>query len=333
MTARCPDCGTQWGASVRACPSCGRLVHAAALAELAATARAARSDGRLDDELEAWRRARDLLPPESEQARKIGERVTHLEASRPAASTPAPSAGRVPKWLGGLGAVGLLAWKAKAIVLFLFTKGKLLLTGLASWQTALSMLVSFGVYWAAWGWAFAAGLLLSLYVHELGHVVALRRYGIRASAPMFLPGIGAYVRLDQHPETPTQDARVGLAGPWFGLGAAAVAYLLYLVTDAPLLGAIAKVGAWLNLFNLLPVWQLDGGRAFRSLARAERWLCAATLGGAWLLTSDTLLGVVAAVAALRALGAPGEGDRVGAAQYVALVVALSALAALEVPTP
>src|SRR3989454_12639768 len=81
------------------------------------------------------------------------------------------------------------------------------------------MLLSAGVYWAAWGWKFALGVVLSIYVHEMGHVQALQRYGIKATAPMFIPGVGAVVRLKQYPASPREDARVGLAGPLGGLGA------------------------------------------------------------------------------------------------------------------
>ena len=79
----------------------------------------------------------------------------------------------------GVGAVGLMFWKVKALFL-----------GLTKGTTLLSMLLSLGVYWAMWGWKFALGLVLSIYVHEMGHVITLRRYGFKASAPMFIPGFG-----------------------------------------------------------------------------------------------------------------------------------------------
>src|SRR5207302_3963478 len=96
--------------------------------------------------------------------------------------------------------------------LFLLTKGKLLLLGLTKATTFFSMLLSLGVYWAAWGWKFALGLVLSIYIHEMGHVFALRRLGFKASAPMFIPGLGALIRLRQHPANPREDAEIGLAG-------------------------------------------------------------------------------------------------------------------------
>src|SRR2546430_4861243 len=83
------------------------------------------------------------------------------------------------------------------------------------------MLLSAGVYWTIWGWKFALGVVLSIYVHEMGHVQALQRYGIKATAPMFIPGVGAVVRLKQYPADRREDARVGLAGPLWGRPAAA----------------------------------------------------------------------------------------------------------------
>src|SRR5437870_5020636 len=98
------------------------------------------------------------------------------------------------------------------------------------------MLLSAGLYWTIWGWKFAFGLVLSIYIHEMGHVQALQRYGIKATAPMFIPGFGAVIRLKQHPADAREDARVGLAGPLRGLRAALAAYAVYRATGvgAPL---------------------------------------------------------------------------------------------------
>src|SRR4029079_16405953 len=124
-------------------------------------------------------------------------------------------------------------WKLKTVLLVLLGKGKQLLLGFSKAGTVLTMLLSFGAYWALWGWKFAAGLVLSIYVHEMGHVAALRRFGIPATAPMFIPGLGAFVRLKQPPATAIEDARVGLAGPRWGLGATIVAAALGAATGAP----------------------------------------------------------------------------------------------------
>lgn len=220
------------------------------------------------------------------------------------------------------------------VLLSLLSKGKLLLTGLTKASTFFSMLLAFSAYWALFGWWFALGLVASIYVHEMGHVAALRRFGIAATAPMFIPGLGAVVRLKQHPASPIENARVGLAGPLWGLGAALGCLLVYALSGAAAWAAIARVGAWINLFNLLPVWQLDGARGFAALSRAQRWMAAAALAIAWIATHEGLLVLLAIIAAARALerNAPARSDGVTLAQYVVLVAVLSTLvAALPVP--
>ena len=150
-------------------------------------------------------------------------------------------------------------------------------------------LLAMGVYWTIWGWPFAIGLVLMIYVHEMGHVAALSRLGIAASAPMFVPGFGALVRMNQYPVSPREDARVGLAGPIWGLLAAAVALAAGLALGLPLLTAVGRFAAWINLFNLLPVWQLDGARGFRALSAQQRWICIAAMGFMWFATEESLL--------------------------------------------
>ena len=111
-------------------------------------------------------------------------------------------------------------------------------------STVFSMLLSFGVYWTTFGPWFALGLIGSIYVHEMGHVAALMRYGIPASAPMFIPGVGAFVRMHRAPLTPVEDARVGLAGPIWGTAAALAAFGIAQLIGSPLWMAIAHTGAF-----------------------------------------------------------------------------------------
>jgi Zn-dependent protease len=127
------------------------------------------------------------------------------------------------------------------------------------------MLVSIAAYAWIWGWRFAVGFVLLLLVHELGHVVELRRQGIPASAPLFIPFLGAVVGMKQMPHDVWREARVALAGPILGsLGAAAV-WAAGEALDSQLLVALAFTGFFLNLFNLVPVSPLDGGRAVAAL--------------------------------------------------------------------
>ena len=177
--------------------------------------------------------------------------------------------------------------------------------GLTKAGTFFSMLASFGVYWSVFGWKFALGLVLSIYVHEMGHVYLLHRYGVKASIPMFLPRFRGVIRLQQAFHDARQEARVGLAGPVWGLGAALTCYGGSLAFGSPVLAAIASRGAWINLFNLIPLWQLDGGHAFKAFTRSQRWLAAAVIALAWTQTHEGLLVILMLAAAFRAIAEPG----------------------------
>ena len=155
-------------------------------------------------------------------------------------------------------------WAAIKGVLILLPKLKLL-------TTSGSMLVSIAAYSVIWGWQFAIGFVALLFVHEMGHVIALRREGIKASAPMFIPFMGAFIGAKSLGDNALAEARVGLAGPILGsLGALAVLGIYGLTGDTLFL-ALAFMGFFLNLFNLLPVVPLDGGRAMAAMAPAM-WL-------------------------------------------------------------
>ena len=155
----------------------------------------------------------------------------------------------------------------------------------------------------------------------------LRGLGIEAGAPMFIPGVGAFVMLKQHVSDPLTDAKIGLAGPVWGLGAALAAFGIYVVTRAPIWLAIAQLTGFLNLFNLTPVWQLDGSRGFHVLARWERWALVAAIALALMLTEQRFLFIVGGVAVWRSLQKEvGPGDTRVLATFVVLVLALSLLA-------
>jgi Zn-dependent protease len=237
------------------------------------------------------------------------------------------------KALGPLTPILLILWKFKVVILAVLSKGKLLLFGLSKISTFSTMLLSIGAYWTLFGWRFAVGLVLSIYVHEMGHVYALRQFGFAASAPTFVPFFGAFVRMKQHPISPFEDARVGLAGPIWGTAAAIALFVMYYVTDAGVLGAIAHFAAWLNLFNLLPVWQLDGGRGMRALSRPQRVGLVCVILGMWLVTREGFLIVLAALAAYRLFTKdwPEEGDSRALSHFCSLIVVLALLMAIPIP--
>jgi Zn-dependent protease len=135
----------------------------------------------------------------------------------------------------------------------------------------LSMLVSIAAYTWLFGWTFAVGFVLLILVHELGHVLMLKRQGIPASLPVFIPFMGAFVSMRAMPRTAYQEAQSGLAGPAFGTAAALVVEMWGRATGSLFLTSLASVGFLLNLFNLLPALPLDGGRAAAALHPAL-WL-------------------------------------------------------------
>src|SRR5919107_5774621 len=189
------------------------------------------------------------------------------EPERSPEPEPAPDpfgAERKPWWrrAGGLIAAAVLlivkfGAKLKALLLLL-PKLKLL-------TTSGTMLVSIAAYSLIWGWRVAPGFVVLLFVHEMGHVIQLRREGIKASAPVFIPFMGALVWAKSLGGNAVAEARVGLAGPVLGTLGAAACIPLAAVTGSDFWKALAFTGFFLNLFNLLPVVPLDGGRAMAAL--------------------------------------------------------------------
>ena len=187
----------------------------------------------------------------------VGAPEATLPEPEPAVERRAP--GPIRRRLSAIGAaiVALLA-KFKALLLLLPKLKLLASTG--------TILVSLAAYALLWGWPFAAGFIALLFVHEMGHVIALRREGIKASAPMFIPFLGAVIAARSLGENALAEARVGLAGPILGSIGSAACILVWHATGNELWGALAFTGFFLNLFNLLPVVPLDGGRAMAAMA-------------------------------------------------------------------
>jgi Zn-dependent protease len=190
----------------------------------------------------------DWLPPVS---------PTPLEP-RPPEHPGTPPTTRLKRLLGPFAVLGAALAKFKAVLLLL-PKLKLL-------STSGTMLVSVAAYSLIWGWPFALGFVLLLLIHEMGHVIQLRREGIQASAPMFIPFLGAVVSAKSLGGNALAEARVGLAGPVLGSLGAALLIPIWLLTGDDFWRALAFTGFFLNLFNLLPVVPLDGGRAMAAMA-------------------------------------------------------------------
>jgi Zn-dependent protease len=122
------------------------------------------------------------------------------------------------------------------------------------------MVLSLLVYTAIFGWRYAAGFISLLLLHEMGHYTVARQCGLKVGLPAFIPFVGAWIELKEQPMNVETEAKVAFAGPFAGsLGAFAV-YFFARAEDSPLLLAVAYSGFFLNLFNLLPLSPLDGGR-------------------------------------------------------------------------
>jgi Zn-dependent protease len=229
------------------------------------------------------------------------------------AVTPAAD-GALPRMAAGAAAVGLGLWKLKAFV-----------------PMAATLLLSFAAYWTAFGWRFAAGLVISLWIHEMGHVLALARAGIRAELPMFIPGLGAYVRWRRRPEDAHLDAPVALAGPLFGGAAALVCLGVRALGGSELWLGLANMGALMNLLNLTPLLGLDGERVFHALSQGERALCTLALGVALGLSSQPILWLPLAGAVYRLIAsrAPREGRLAACVTFIALTAGLTAVASVR----
>jgi len=312
---RCERCGTELSPSALACPSCRGLVHAETLRSLTGEARALEARSEAAAALDCWKRALVLVPGGTKQHAAISAEVERLTATLPT-PPPASTSSTAPQWVQRFGPI--------AVVLFAGWK----LIGLGKAAAFVSLLASFAVYWTAWGWAFALGFIVSLYLHELGHVVALRKAGLPASPPMFIPGVGAYVRLHARPKTPRIDALVGLAGPLVGLVVAVAFFLAARATGSGLLRALAHVGAFINLLNLVPVWQLDGSRGFGALGRTDRVLLMVLTAVLLATTGERGLWLVLIPGVFRAFSAkvPARGDVPVLLLFAGLLVALSELA-------
>ncbi len=133
-------------------------------------------------------------------------------------------------------------------------------------KSAAFMLVSVGAYALLFGWRYALGFVLLLFIHEMGHYIAARRLGMNVGLPTFIPFVGAWIELKDRPLSVQQEAHIAFAGPFAGTLAAAAVLALALHEHSTLLLALAYAGFFLNLFNLIPISPFDGGRIIAILS-------------------------------------------------------------------
>src|SRR5262249_17168145 len=158
---------------------------------LAVDAESATRAGSVEAAREHWFQALELLPPDSQQYASVQQRIAEL-SNQPAAPGSPGTADEGKPWCRRR-AAGIIT-----LVLVAASKLKFLLLGLTKLSTFASMFAFFGVYWSIFGWPLALGFVISIYIHEMGHVFVLRKLGVAAGAPLFIPGVGAVVMLKQH---------------------------------------------------------------------------------------------------------------------------------------
>ena len=293
------------------CEQCHALVHGEELERLAHSAKALEEVDDLPHAREHWLMALELLPPESTQAIWIGNHVRKLELAEKFAPSPKPK----HKWAARLGPLVPLA--------VALTKGKVFLS-IFKLKFLLSLAAFMGFYWSVFGVKFGVGFAVLILIHEMGHFIDIKRRGLPADMPVFLPGFGAFVRWQALGVSSKTRAAVSLAGPLAGCGAAVVCVVLWWKTGDGLWAALARSGAWLNVLNLIPIWILDGGQAVLVMNKAERLLLLTVCLALWLILGESVFFLVAAGTVWRLFtkDMPPQPSRETSAYFVAVLASL-----------
>lgn len=315
-TQTCARCGATAPPHFVACPKCHALFYAETLGALLKQTDEKEAQGDFVGALEHLRAMEPLLPHQSTQATAVRTRIAALEPK--AAQQPGgKKSGTAPGWVAGIGAA----------VVALLTKGKFLLLGLTKLPTLLSFFVSAALWRGSSGLAAGLVVLGSIYVHEMGHIFAFRRYAIAVTPPMFVPGFGAFVRGAHYPRALSAIGDVALSGPLWGGATGVVLLGLGVALQQPWLLGVALIVAEVNLFNLVPVWQLDGSRATACLSKAQLLVLGVlSLIGAAVAGSPMAAAVGVGLIVRRWVRAPeGDGDVRTFRLFLGLLVGLLAL--------
>jgi Zn-dependent protease len=281
----CRRCSAELAPGALVCEKCQALVHSEQLDQLASEAKALEANGDYRQARERWLMGIPLLPSNSRQADWIHSHACKLDHIADQIQ-PQPSEN---KWAQRLGPVGPLA--------IILAKAKFILATVFKLKFLLSFVAFFGFYWAAFGAKFGAGFAVLILIHEIGHFIDVKRRGLPADMPVFLPGFGAYVRWRAAGVPIETQAEVALAGPFAGFLASVACAVVWAQTHDPFWAALARAGAWLNLINLIPIWILDGGHAALALSKTHRLLLLTASLGMWFLFSEKLFFLIALGAA------------------------------------
>jgi len=317
LIRNCTRCASELAPGTLVCDKCHALVHSAELDRLASEAKALEAKGDLRQARERWSAGLYLLPHTSKQYYWIKDQIRRLEATGAEAQFPEPSENKWAKRLGPVGPIAILLAKAKTVLL-----------ALSKLKFLLSFAAFIGIYWAAWGMKFGIGFALLILLHEMGHFIDIKRRGLPAEMPVFLPGLGAYVRWQALGVPLETRAAISLAGPLAGFFVALACAALWWQTGNPLWAALARVGAVLNLLNLIPLWILDGGQAVLALSKMDRAILLAACLALWLVLGENMFFLVALGAAYQVFFAgdlPPHPSRAVTAYYVAVLTALGVI--------
>ena len=175
VAQKCPRCAREIPAGALECPQCRTLVHGDQMEQLAAHARSLEAHGDFQEAREKWLACLPLLPAKSVQAEWIRNHVAELGAG-PSPQSSHPASSTTPQWAKKLGPLGPI------------------LLALLKFKSLLSFVAFFGFYWTIWGAKFGIGFAVLILIHEMGHFIDIKRRGLPADMPMFLPGLGAYVK-------------------------------------------------------------------------------------------------------------------------------------------
>lgn len=316
LIRNCRRCAHELAPGTLVCDKCHALVHSDELDRLAAEAKALESKGELRQARDRWLSGLSLLPRTSQQYDWIEEHARALDVAADQAQ-PQSTENKWAKRLGPIGPIAILLAKAKTILFALF-KLKFL----------LSFAAFIAIYWAAWGMKFGIGFAMLILLHEMGHFVDIKRRGLPAEMPVFLPGLGAYVRWQALGVPIETRAAISLAGPLAGFFTAVACALLWQQTGNPLWAALARAGAILNLLNLIPVWILDGGQAALALNKAERIVLLTASLALWLILGENMFFLVAlgfGYQVFFARNLPPHPSRATTIYYIAVLTALGVI--------
>ena len=252
----CSGCYRELPAGALVCKLCHTLVHAIEMERLKARAMALEEAGDFRLARDEWLKTLELLPPEATQAGWVRAHTRSLDLAPTGEASSAKH-----EWarkLGPLAPIAIALAKGKA--LFSIFKVKFL----------FSFAAFLWFYLVLYGGYFGAGFAALILIHEMGHFIDVKRRGLPAEMPVFLPGLGAYVKWRAAGVSDETRAFVSLAGPLAGWIASAACAIVYWKTGNPIWAALARTSAWLNALNLIPVWILDGGQAIFAMDKAER---------------------------------------------------------------